>query len=309
MNDKFKDFLIEKKIEFYENFDSSSISSIKIGSVLTVAIFPKSTTDFERLLKFLWQNKIAFRIFGNASNVLFVEQINYVSIFTCKMNDEILINGNTFSVSAGSQMPKLSEKFKKLGISGFEGLSGIPATIGGMIKNNAGAFGYGISDNLIKVKVFHNGQIEERLKCEIKFSHHRSNLEGFIIISATFLFEKKNEYDIIKLCNEFAYKRGISQPGGYSLGSVFCKTLNRSAGYYIERCGLKNTKIGGIIISNKHANFFINDGSATAMDFLRLMSQVQNTVEKQFGVKLIPEIEKVGNKNETFVRLSHPFKI
>ena len=115
------------------------------------------------------------------------------------------------------------------------------------------------------------------------------------------------KYDIIKLCNEFTYLRNKSQPSGLSLGSVYSRVNGRSAGFYIERAGLKGTRIGGIVVSNKHSNFFINDKFGTAMDFLRLSALVEKEVESQFGVKLIPEIEKVGDKNEIIGRLPCSF--
>ena len=145
------------------------------------------------------------------------------------------------------------------------------------------------------------------MKNEIKFAYHYSNLSGLIILSATFLFENKNDYDIIKLCNEFTYLRNKSQPNGLSLGSVYRKINGKSAGFFIERCGLKGARIGGVVVSSKHANFFINDKVGTSMDFLRLSALVEKSVEKQFGVTLVPEIEKVGNKNEIIGRLSSSY--
>ena len=118
------------------------------------------------------------------------------------------------------------------------------------------------------------------------------------------LFENRNEYDIINLCNEFTYLRNKSQPSGLSLGSVYRKTNGLSAGFYIERAGLKGTRIGGVAISQKHANFFINDNFGSVMDFLRLLALVEKTVERQFGVNLVPEIEKVGEKDEIISRFS-----
>ena len=175
--------------------------------------------------------------------------------------------------------------------------------------NNAGAFGYCISQYLEKIKVFADGEFFDILKTEIKFLHHYSNLKRFVILEASFLFENENEYDIINLTNKFTYLRGKTQPLGLSLGSVFKKVNGKSAGFYIERAGLKGFRIGGIMVSNKHANFFVNDKGGSVTDFLRLLGYVQVQVEKQFGVWLVPEIEKVGDFNETFSRSSHSFEV
>lgn len=306
--EKIINFLDKNKLDYVQNFDISLVSTIKLGGRAKIVLFPKNTKELILILRFFFINKIYFKVCGNVSNILFVEQVSYPIIFTNKMNDEISIKRNIVKVSAGMLITRFSEYLKKNHLSGFEGLVNIPATIGGAIMCNAGAFGYSISDKLVSVEVFSGGKIVELSKNEIHFGHHYSNLSGFYIISATFLFENKNEYDIIKMCNEFTYKRGLMQPNGLSLGSIFKKVNGKSAGFYIERSGLKNARIGGIVISGKHANFFINDKGGSVLDFLRLLVSTQTIVEKQFGVSLVPEIEKVGDTDETYSRFSHSFK-
>ena len=121
--------------------------------------------------------------------------------------------------------------------------------------------------------------------------------------------ENKNEYDIISLCNEYTYKRTAMQPSGFSLGSVYQKINDKSAGFYIERAGLKMTRVGGVVVSKKHANFFVNDKSGSAEDFLRLQDFVESKVSSQFGLTLVSEIEKVGEIYETSCRSSHTFEL
>ena len=306
--EKLLQFLKKLKIEYYENFDIGLLSSIKIGSKARLVVFPKNVAELEKLVRFLWTLKCDFKVIGNASNLLFVEDIYFPIIATTKMEEEIKIANNVVSVSAGVMISRLCEILKRNQLSGIEGLVGIPATVGGAIMSNAGAFGQNISDHLISVRVMKDGKVFELLKNEIKFGYHFSNLNGFIVLRASFLFENKNEYDIINLCNEFAYLRSKTQPNGLSLGSVYRKVNDRSAGFYIERAGLKGTRVGGVVVSNKHANFFVNDKASTAGDFLRLCAIVEAGVERQFGVLLIPEVEKVGNKNEVNSRLSRSFK-
>lgn len=308
MVDKIIQFLKKFKIEFCENFDISALSSIKIGGRVRLVVFPKNTAELESVVKFFWSLKIDYKVIGNASNLLFVEDINFPIVATSKMEEEIQNKNGMVSVSAGVMLSKLCEYLKRNQLSGIEALVGIPATVGGAIMSNAGAFGQNISDHLISIKVMKDGKVFELFKNEIKFGYHFSNLNGFIVLSALFLFENRNEYDIISLCNEYAYLRNKSQPNGFSLGSVYRRVNGRSAGFYIERAGLKGMRVGGVVVSNKHANFFINDKVSTAADFLRLSAMVESSVEKQFGVSLIPEIEKVGNKNEIVGRLSCSFK-
>lgn len=305
--DKLKQFLDKNNIEYATDFDMSGVSSMKLGGVAKLVIFPKNVKQLEKTLMFMWSVKCYYKVIGNASNVLFLGVVNFPVIITTKMADEIEQNGLLVNVSAGMGLSKFCDYLKKNKLSGFEGLIGIPATVGGALFNNAGAYGYSISDHLVKISVFDRGKIYDIFKNEIKFGYHFSNLSGLIILTATFLFENKNEYDIISLCNEFTYLRNKNQPSGLSLGSVYSKVNGKSAGFYIERAGLKGKRIGGVVVSNKHANFFINDKFGTALDFLRLSALVESSVESQFGVNLIPEIEKVGDKNEIIGRLPCTF--
>ena len=305
--DKIKMFLKSNCIDYVENFDVGLVSSIKLGGRVCIALFPNNLKQLKKVLLFFYSNKVFFKVVGNASNLLFVSDVSYPIIFTSKMKDEIDFDGNLVTVSAGVLISKFCDALKRNKLSGFEGLVGIPATIGGAIVNNAGAYGYSISDRLVKLQVFEKGKIFELFAKDIKFAYHFSNLSGFIVLSATFLFENKNEYDIINLCNEFTYLRNKNQPNGLSLGSVYGKVNGKSAGFYIERAGLKGTRVGGVVVSNKHANFFINDKVGTSLDFLRLSALVEKKVEQQFGVNLIPEIEKVGDKDEIVGRLPYSF--
>lgn len=306
--EKIKKFLNSNKIEYYEDFDISKLSSIRLGEHLSLAVFPKDIIQLQKILQFFNLKRIYFKIIGNASNVLFIDKIKYPVIITSKMKDEIKINGCEVEVSSGVHLSKLCDILKRNELSGMEGIANIPATIGGAIFNGAGAFGCNIYDRLISIKVFFNGKIFDVLRSDINFKHHSSNLNGLFILSAKFLFDKKNEYAIIEEINRCSYLRSKTQPFGFSLGSVYQKINGHSAGFFIERSGLKGQRIGGIVVSNKHANFFVNDGFGTTMDFLRLSAFVEQTVESHFGINLLPEIEKVGEENETYCRLSYSFK-
>lgn len=305
--DLLKNTLVQSKIDFIENFDVVEISTLKINQIIELAIFPKNTREFVKILKILYKQKQKYKVVGNASNLLFVEKISYPIIFTNKMKDEYKFDGNKVTVSAGMQISRLIEIAKRNKLGGIEGLVGIPATVGGAIFNNASAYGNSISSKLIKVSVFCDGKVYDVMANEIKFGYHFSNLKGLVLLSASFLFEKKTEYDIINLCNEYTYKRTVMQPNGFSLGSVYQKVNGKSAGFYIERAGLKQTRIGGVVVSKKHANFFVNDKQGTAEDFLKLQRLVEQKVSMQFGLTLIPEIEKVGENYENSCGPSHTF--
>lgn len=307
--DMIKFALLQSRIECFENFDIAEVSTIRFSQIVRLAIFPKNIKELTFVLKLLSKHKYKFKVVGNTSNLLFVQKIEFPIVFTSKMKDEYKIENNTITVSAGMQLSRLLELCKRNGLSGLEELVGIPATIGGALFNNAGAFGKSISSNLLKITAFNGGRIVEFSRDEIKFFYHGSNLKGLVLLSASFWFENKNEYDIISLCNEYTYKRTAMQPSGFSLGSVYQKVNGNSAGFYIERAGLKTVRFGGVVVSKKHANFFVNDKSGTVEDFLKLQSFVENKVISQFGLTLISEIEKVGEIYETSCGSSHTFEI
>ncbi len=291
--------LSQSKIDYVQNFDVIEISTIKFSQIIGLAIFPKCLKDLIFVLKLFYRQKYKFKVVGNTSNLLFVGKVDYPVIFTNKMKDEYKLENNMITVSAGMQVSRLVEVCKRNKLGGIEQLVGIPATIGGAIFNNAGAYGNSISSKLIKISAFYQGRVVEINANEIKFGYHYSNLQGIVVLTASFWFENKNEYDIISLCNEYSYKRTVMQPSGFSLGSVYQKINGKSAGFYIERAGLKEHRIGGVFVSKKHANFFINSKAGTALDFLELQRVVEDRVEKQFGLSLVSEIEKVGEFYET----------
>ena len=307
--DMIKFALMQSKIDFIQNFDVYDISTIRISQIIDLAIFPRNVKELSLVLKLLYKQKLKFKVLGNTSNVLFAGRVNYPIIFTNKMKDEYKIDKNLITFSAGMQISRLLEICKRNRLGGLEQLVGIPATIGGAIFNNAGAFGNSISSKLVKVTGFYLGKVVEISAGDIKFFYHGSNLKGIVLLTASFLFENKSEYDIIRLCNEYTYKRTVMQPSGFSLGSVYQKINGKSAGFYIERAGLKSTKIGGVVVSKKHANFFVNEKSGTALDFLKLQEIVENRVSSQFGLSLVSEIEKVGEIYETSCGPSYTYKL
>lgn len=292
--DKIKLSLSQLKIDFIEDFDVVEISTLKINQKISLAIFPKNISQLTSVLKLLYRSKLFYKVVGNTSNLLFVRKVSYPVIFTNKMKDEYIISGNVVTVSSGMQISRLIEILKRNKLGGIEGLIGIPATIGGAVFNNASAYNNSITSYLVKVSAFYAGKVIELKANQLKFGYHYSNLKGLVLLSVTFFFENKSEYDIIKMCNEYTYKRTSMQPNGFSLGSVYQKINDKSAGFYIERAGLKLMRVGGIVVSKKHANFFVNDKQGSADDFLQLQKLVERKVSEQFGLTLVPEIEKVG---------------
>ena len=180
----------------------------------------------------------------------------------------------------------------------MEGLFGIPGTVGGMVRQNAGAFGYEISDRFKCATCYHpyTQSISNYSKDDMQFSYRDSILRNnsAILLNATFELIEKKRNDILAEIAEYKERRVTTQPLEYpSLGSIFKRYNGISAGYYIDRAGLKGHCIGGACVSSKHAGFIVNKGGATAEDYLKLIEYVKDKVYSVFGIELEEEIEVI----------------
>ncbi|MEO0087442.1 MAG: UDP-N-acetylmuramate dehydrogenase, partial [candidate division WOR-3 bacterium] len=195
-----------------------------------------------------------------------------------------------FKVGAGMGLASLILKLRNLSVSGLEPLIGIPGTVGGAIKMNAGAFGFSISDFVKEIEVFSFKEGFKILKKEkINFDYRFSSIgEDELIISATFELKKDNYNNLIE---KYLRIRNEKFPKGKSLGCIFKNPVGLIAGELIEKAGLKNFRIGDAIISDKHANFIINIKRAKFLDVYEMIQIVKEKVQKKFNVLLEEEIK------------------
>ena len=235
-------------------------------------------------------------VLGRMSNILFKDTFfNGVVVKTTKINGYTKAE-NAITASCGSSLSMFMRKLAELDLGGMEGLIGIPGTLGGMIKQNAGAFGYEMSDRFICATCFipSEGKVRVFSKDDMRFSYRKSALceEHAVLIKATLGLIHKKYAEIIEEISEYKNRRLSSQPLEYpSLGSVFKRHNGISAGYYIDKAGLKGYRIGGACVSQKHAGFIINNSGATAQDYLRLIEHVKKRVFSEFSIELEEEIE------------------
>ncbi len=269
---------------------------MRINTVARFIVFPDSYDKIKDVLKYLSDRCISFLVIGNLSNVIFKDDFYDGAIIKttklrCKNEAEYYIelsSGLIFS----SVIRQLSMKNK----GGFEGLCGIPGTVGGMLKQNAGAFGFETSDNFLYADLYDLSRSEtvRYSKSDMCFSYRHSVLfdERLIVLSAAFSLVDIPREKINSDISDYIEKRRRTQPlSEPSLGSVFKKVDGVSAGYYIEKAGLKGYKIGGACVSAKHAGFIVNSDAATAKDILSLIEFVKERVYADFGIELEEEIE------------------
>ena len=238
-------------------------------------------------------------ILGKGSNVAFSDKEFYGNVLTPKFEELTLTDNFEIKVGSSVFLPKLSRFFKDNSLSNGEFLIGIPGTVGGAIKMNAGAYGWEFSELLKDLRCFdlETFQIEILKKEELDFSYRKSkNLDNKIILSATLTVEKGDKKIINKNLSDFNEKRKKSQPAAiYNAGSVFKNTSDYYAGELIDNAGLKGYEIDGVRVSEKHANFFVAEKGAKAMSLFNLVQYVKDKVSTKFGITLEEEIIFIGD--------------
>ena len=238
-------------------------------------------------------------ILGKGSNVAFSDKEFYGNVLTPKFEELTLTDNFEIIVGSSVFLPKLSRFFKDNLLSNGEFLIGIPGTVGGAIKMNAGAYGWEFSELLKDLRCFdlETFQIEILKKEELDFSYRKSkNLDNKIILSATLTVEKGDKKIINKNLSDFNEKRKKSQPAAiYNAGSVFKNTSDYYAGELIDNAGLKGYEIDGVRVSEKHANFFVAEKGAKAISLFNLVQYVKDKVSTKFGITLEEEIIFIGD--------------
>lgn len=289
-------FLDSQDVKYQRNVKLSERTTVAIGGFAKIVILPKSKEQFTKILIYLSEKGVLFKVLGNMSNIL--PSDNDV--------DTVLVSSlgiNRFSVSdalvyadCGVLFSKLILSVAKHRLGGAESLFGIPGTVGGMISMNAGAYGFAVSDFLSEVELYDckTGEVITLKSADIEFSYRDSEIkrQNLIVLSAKFHFSVFESEVIFNKIREIKRKRAESQPiAAKSLGSVFRKSESYAASYLIDRCGLKGTAVGNVSVSEKHAGFFVNNGGGTAADFLKLSEIVKKTVKEKYGVELTEEFE------------------
>ena len=281
------------------NKDVTELSSVRIVSIARAVAYPDTPEKLVSLISELDKNGIPFVVVGRMSNVLFKDRCyDGVLIKTTEIKNKIRAE-EQIEVLCGNTVTDITHCAAEVDLGGFEGLFGIPGTIGGMIRQNAGAFSYEISERFINATCYlvRERSLRKFTKDEMRFAYRESVLKdkNIILLGATLSFLPKERDEIYAEIREYAKRRRDSQPIELpSLGSTFKRCNGLSAGYYIDAAGLKGYSIGGAQVSVKHAGFIVNQGGATAEDYIKLIHCIKSKVYAAFGVELEEEIEIIG---------------
>lgn len=300
--------LIQKNL----NIDSNKIyfkepmekhTSFKIGGIADCLIKAETTQELQEICQFAKENKINITIIGNGSNLLVLDGgIRGIVIKINIKNFEIQEENNSviLTVGAGNKLGEVAQKLLKKEITGFEFASGIPGTIGGAVKMNAGAYGGEMKDIIQTVKYMdYDGKVYEKQNQDLEFSYRKSMFakKEFIILEAKLKLQKGNSIEIKNKMAEYEKSRKEKQPIEYpSAGSTFKRGEDFITAKLIDEAGLKGYKIGGAMVSTKHAGFVINVEHATAKDVLNLVEYIKKEILKKFNKKIELEIEIMGEE-------------
>lgn len=272
-------------------------NSARIGGPADVFLTAHSLDDLRKAAALAWVYQMPFKLLGGGSNILISDQ-GVRGLVIHNQTSGIAVEGSTVIVDSGVGTITLTRRCIDEGLSGFEWAIGIPGTIGGAVYGNAGAHGGDMAGSLIEVQVMTPIGEAVMTKDDLAFQYRSSILkrEGlpFVILSAKLGLVPDDPVAIRALAEEYNATRKRTQPPGATLGSMFKNPPGDYAGRLIEAAGLKGTQIGGAQISDKHANFFLNTGDATAADIKALIELTREKVMAQFGVELELEIELVG---------------
>lgn len=240
--------------------------------------------------------RVKYKVIGNGTNILVSDLgFNGLIIDTKRLND-VFMKRTQVKAMAGANLEKLIKFGLEHRLSGLEALSGIPATVGGAVAMNAGAFGHNVSDYISTVETLENGKIKIYDKCDCKFAYRSSRFldKKAVIVSAVFDLPSADKEIIKASIKTYTELRRSIQPLGRSCGSVFKNPKPYSAGTLIEKAGLKGFCIGGAKVSDKHANFIITTPKAKSKDVYSLIIHIKQKVKDAFGVELSEEVECVG---------------
>jgi UDP-N-acetylmuramate dehydrogenase len=281
----------------------SRFTTSRVGGPARFFISAESATQLAEDVRFLWEHNIPLLVLGSGANLLIsdtgldlVVVHNHAKLITV----DLRVESPSITAESGAILTSVARKAAEHGLTGLEWASAVPGTVGGAVYGNAGAFGSNTQASLLLAKILHRTKGYLSLTSEdMGYAYRSSALKrqpgDAIILSASFAVQPGDPALIEWTMKQFSERRRSSQPTGPSTGSTFKNPPGDFAGRLIEAAGLKGTRIGGVSINEKHANFFINDGTATAQDYYDLIQLARQTVFEQFGVSLETEIEVIGD--------------
>src|SRR5215212_4878002 len=275
----------------------AELTSLRVGGAIDWVIAPQTEEEAAAIVYELGQAGVGWRPLGSGSNVLADDaDHHYIVLNLSNMKGEVHIDGELVSVSAGYSLPRLCVDVARAGLSGIEGLGGIPGTVGGALWMNAGAYGHEIGTVTEMVRVAREGRVVEVPGSSVQWNYrHASFREGELLLGATLRLKHDDPEQIKARMDDAKSRRLATQPHGARSAGCFFKNPPASTigtGKIIDEMGMKGQRRGSAIVSPVHANFIVTEGeNARAEDALALAEEIRERVKREQGIELEYEVE------------------
>lgn len=299
--------IIEADTQINAEVSLADFTTYRVGGPAQWLVTPTSTEQLQSSVAWATREGLPITVLGAGSNLLISDEgLPGLVIVTRHLRDQHFDEASgQITVAAGKPVPRLSWQLAKQGWAGFEWAVGVPGTVGGVVVMNAGAHGGSVADSLVEALVLHpDGHLQTLGREELGYGYRSSCLQGtqLVVLQAVFqLTPGQSPAEVHARTESHLNHRLETQPYELpSCGSVFRNPLPQTSGALIEQSGLKGFQIGGAQVAEKHANFIVNRGGATATDVYNLITHVQQTVESLWGIQLRPEVKILGKFDPQF---------
>jgi len=266
-----------------------------LGGTAGCVVYPRDERQLAAIVRRAEDEQLPWRVLGEGANVLVSDA--GVDGLVIRLSEQAFtavdFNGTTVSAGAGADLMKLARTSVGRGLGGFECLAGIPGTVGGAIRMNAGGRLGEIGDRVEQVRVLRpDGTVHTLPHEQVGFRYRATGLGRAIVLGARFVLQEGDAAELKKQFRRTWARKKDSQPmADYSAGCIFKNPPGESAGRLIDRAGLKGRTHGLARVSERHANFIVADKGATATDVLALVEEVRDIVRREFGIQLETEID------------------
>jgi UDP-N-acetylenolpyruvoylglucosamine reductase len=286
----------EGDIRLYEPL--AKHTTLRVGGPAQFWVEPRSEAAFAELIRFCRSENLPLFVIGRGSNLLVRDGgIRGVVIHPCGGEfDKVEVSGNEITAGVGAKLKQIAYAGKGAGLGGFEWMEGIPGAVGGGLRMNAGAMGAQTFESVVRVRYLDDeGNAHEKTPEEMEVHYrHVPSLERNYAVAAVFKGTPAAADEIERRMDESQEKRRTTQPAAKSAGCIFKNPKTIPAGKLVDELGLKNTSVGKARVSDVHGNFIVNDGDATAVEVLELISKIQAVARKERGIELETEVQIVG---------------
>jgi UDP-N-acetylmuramate dehydrogenase len=270
-------------------------TSFRTGGAAEIFVEPGNTSELKKVLQFCKDEQKKVFIFGKGTNLLVNDNgVKGVVIHLGGVEfKKIERNGRYVSSGAGANLPQLIRKTALWGLGGLDVLVGIPGTVGGAVMMNAGGKYGDISDTISALTTMtFDGKITNLNRKDVEFAYRGCNLSKQIVVNVEFTLKESRKEELLEKMDEIYKEKKEKQPlSTFNAGSIFKNSHHFNAAELIDKANLKGQKVGGAVVSKKHANFIVNTGNATSADILELIKIIKETIKKKYNVSLEQEIQ------------------